>query len=71
MFKRIGKYVAKKITGSLIGKAVKYGFWSSICFFGPGPIIATVGVPVLVVTGITAHSGVIEYGAGKAMGKIL
>lgn len=71
MFKQFGKYITKKITGSIVGKAVKYGFWTTLCFFGPGPVIAAVGIPALAIVGITAHSGLIEYGTGKALGKVL
>ncbi len=71
MFKRFGKYITEKITGNLIGKAAKYGFWTTLCFFGPGPMIATMGVPVLTAVAITTHSGIIEYGTGKFIGKLL
>ena len=71
MIKSFGKYIAKKVTGLFAGKAVKYGFWSAVVFFGPGPIIATVGIPGLAVAALTAHSGAIEYVASGAMGKIL
>lgn len=71
MFKRFGKYIAKKISGSVVGKVVKYGFWTTLCFFGPGPVIATVGIPTLAIAAITAHSGIIEYGTSKAIGKVL
>ena len=71
MIKSFGKYIAKKVSGIVAGKAAKYCFWSTFFFFGPGPLIATVGVPGLAIVGLTAHSGVIEYLAKGTMGKIL
>ena len=71
MFKRFGKYIVKKISGSLVGKVVKYGFWSAFFFFGPGTVITAVGVPGLAVAAATAHSGIIEYTTEKAIGKVV
>lgn len=71
MFRSAGKYILEKIGSTFAGRVVKYGFWSAVFFFGPGPIIATVGVPALAVAAVAAHSGLIEYGAGKAASKII
>jgi hypothetical protein len=60
MFKRVGKYIAKKITNTMVGKALRWGFWSVILIC-PVAIVGTVGVPALAVTAIVVHSGVIEY----------
>lgn len=60
MFKRVGKYIAKKITNTMVGKALRWGFWSVILIC-PIAIVGTVGVPALAVTAIVVHSGVIEY----------
>lgn len=60
MFQRIKKYVKKKVTNLLVGKAVKWTFWS-IVLFSPLTTISTVGMPVLLITAATIHSGVIEY----------
>ena len=61
MFKEIGKSVAKRLTGNLVGKVARYGFWG-LLFTVPGPIIGAVGVTGVAVTGIVVHSGLVEYG---------
>ena len=71
MIKKFGKYIVKKISGNLVGRTVKYGFWTAMCFFGPITVVSTVGVPVVAVAAITAHSGIVEYGTSKALGKVL
>jgi len=71
MIKSFGKYIVSKISGSIVGKVLKYSLWSSLFFFGPGAVVATVGVPTLAVVAITAHSGIVEYSAGKVIGNIL
>ena len=71
MIKKFGKYIVRKISGSVVGKVIKYGFWTTLCFFGPGPVIATVGIQGLVVAGIAAHSGIVEYGTTKVIEKVL
>ena len=64
MFKKIGKYVLKKVTKSAIGKAVKYGFWTVLLMF-PGTAIGAVGVTGVAVGAGVVHSGIIEYGASS------
>ena len=71
MIKSFGKYIAKKVSGIFAEKAAKYCFWSTVLFFGPGPIVATIGVPGLAVAGLAAHSGIAEYIAKGTVGKIL
>jgi len=71
MLKRIGKYIIGKVTGSAVGKAAKWGFWSSVLFFGPAPIIGAIGIPGLAVAAVAVHSGVLEYTATKTVDKIL
>ena len=68
MFKRIGKYISKKVTQSVVGKVVKWGFWSLVFMF-PGTLVTTVGVSGIVVAAATVHSGVIEYGASSLIAK--
>lgn len=70
MFKKVGKYVAEKITQSAIGQGVKWGFWT-ILFMFPGTIITTVGVTGVVAAAATVHSGLIEYGATKMISRKL
>ena len=62
MFRNLGKRIANKFAGSLVGKAVKYGFWASLFAF-PTAIVGTVGVPVVAVTAVVIHSGLVEYTA--------
>ena len=59
-----GKYVAGKITQSVIGKAVKYGFWSLVVCC-PTSLIAAVGFQGIAISALAVHSGLIEYGASK------
>ena len=61
MFKKIGKYAAKRLTGNLVGKVVRYGFWG-LLFTAPGPMVAAVGVTGVAVSAIVVHSGLVEYG---------
>ena len=68
MFKRFGKYVSKKVTQSVVGKVVKWGFWSLVFMF-PGTLVTTVGVSGIVVAAATVHSGVIEYTASSLVAK--
>ena len=71
MLKSFGKYIIGKVSGSMVGRAAKWGFWSSILFFGPIPVIGAVGIPGLAVAAVTVHSGVLEYTATKTVNKIL
>lgn len=71
MIKNFGKYIVKKISGTVVGRVVKYSFWGAFFFFGPGSVVATVGVPALAIAAVTAHSGLVEYSASKAIGKVI
>ena len=68
MISRIKKYVSQKITESLVGKAVKWGFWSALFMF-PGTMVGTVGVSGIVVAAATVHSGIVEYTASSLICK--
>ena len=70
MLKKVGKYVVGKVTKSVVGKAVKWGFWTVLLMF-PGTALATVGVTGVVVGAATVHSGIIEYGASALICKKL
>ena len=70
MFKKIGKYIAKKVTKSVIGKAVKYGFWTLLFMF-PGTAVGAVGVTGVAVGAGVVHSGIIEYSASSLICKNL
>lgn len=71
MLKKFGKYIVGKLSGTVVGRVAKWGFWSSVVFFGPAPIIGAIGIPGLAVAAITVHSGVLEYTATKTVDKIL
>jgi len=69
--KKVGKYLTAKVAGSVVGKVVKYGFYSILMFFGPTSVIGVVGIAGLAVSGLIVHSGAIEYGTNKAVQKLL
>lgn len=71
MIKVVGEYILDKTTKTIVGKVIKWGFWSGVFFFGPVSIIATVGVEGLVAGAVLVHSGIIEYGTSKAISKVL
>ena len=64
MLRRASKYITEKVTKSVVGKIVRWGFWS-VVLLCPTAIVGTVGIPALAVAAITVHSGVIEYGTSK------
>jgi hypothetical protein len=64
MFRKTGKYIAEKVTQSVIGRAVKWGFWSLVVLC-PGSLISTVGIQGLAMAAVTVHSGLVEYSASK------
>ena len=66
MFKKIGKYIAGSVTKSVVGKAVRYGFWSLILFC-PGAMIGAVGYTGVAVSAAAVHSGVVEYSASRLL----
>ena len=65
MLKNIGKSLTSSISGSLVGKAVKWGFWTTLVLFGPGTVVAAIGVQSVMIVGIAAHSGLVEYTTSK------
>jgi hypothetical protein len=67
MFKKIGKYLVKTIGGKQIGRAVRWGFFSIMTLWGPGPIVAVIGVEGLIITTALTHSGIIEYTGDKIL----
>ena len=70
MFNKIGSYIVNKVTKSVVGKAVRYGFWS-LLFFCPGAMIGAVGYTGVVVSAAAVHSGLVEYGASSLIVKKL
>ena len=64
MLKGIKNYVVQKVSNMVVGRLVKWGFWS-VVLFAPVTVVSTVGVPVLAVTALTVHSGIIEYTTTK------
>ena len=67
IIKKTGKYIIKKVSKSAVGKAVRWGFWGALCFFGPTSVIGAVGIQGLIVGAIVTHSGIIEYSTGKVI----
>lgn len=68
MLKEFGSYIASKVTKSVVGKAVKWGFWSLVLFC-PGGMITAIGYQGIVISAVTVHSGIIEYGASSIVSK--
>ncbi len=66
MIKTTGNYIVR-IGGKLIGRIAKWGFWTAITIFGPGPIISVVGVPGLVAGAVISQTGLIEYYTKKIL----
>lgn len=64
MLTQIKNYVITKVTHMAVGRLVKWGFWSAV-LFAPVTVVSTVGLPVLTITAITVHSGLIEYTTTK------
>lgn len=71
IIKKTGKYVIKKISRTVVGRGVKWAFWGLICFYGPGPVVAAVGINGLLVGAAVAHSGIVEYSAEKMIDKTI
>lgn len=64
MLTQIKNYVITKVTHMAVGRLVKWGFWSAV-LFAPITVVSTVGIPILAVTALTVHSGIIEYTTTK------
>ncbi len=68
MFKKIGKYLFKTIGGRQIGKVARWGFITVITLWGPGAVVAVVGIEGLIATAAITQSGIIEYAGDKIVG---
>ena len=68
MFKKIGKYIVQKISGNLMGRLARWGFWGLVITF-PGPAVSAIGVSGLTVALITVHSGIVEYGTSSIISR--
>jgi len=69
--KKFFKFITKKSIKFVAKKTVKWGFWSLVLFYGPGPIIAAVGIEGLIGAVLVSQSGIIEYTTGKAISNII
>jgi len=67
MLGKIKNFLFTSIKGSVVGKVARWGFISLLTFWGPGPIIAVVGIEGLIATTAITQSGLIEYGAAKLL----
>ena len=65
MFKKIGMFLFKIVGGRKIGKIARWGFWTVLSFWGPGPIVAMIGVEGLIATAAVTQSGIIDYAGDK------
>ena len=66
MLRKASKYISEKVTKSIVGKIVRWGFWS-VVLLCPTAIVGTVGIPALAVAAITVHSGVIDMELAKLL----
>lgn len=70
MFKEAGKFLFKMVGGKQIGKVVRWGFVSMMFLWGPGPVIALVGIEGLIGLSVVTQSGLIEYAGDKIVKKL-
>lgn len=70
MFKKIGNFLFKVVGGRRVGRVARWGFLSLLTFWGPGPIIAVVGVEGLIATAAITQSGIIEYAGDKIVKRL-
>ena len=71
MLKRVGKYVAEKVTQNVASMVVTWGFWTTVAVVGPTTAIGTVGIPIFALSALTVHSGVIEYIAVRTVSNLI
>ncbi len=71
MLKRTGRYVAEKLTQNVASILVTWGFWTTVCFLGPTPIVAAIGAPTFAIATIAAHSGIVEYAAVRTISNLI
>ena len=71
MLKRVGKYVAEKVTQNVASMVVTWGFWTTVAVVGPATAIGTVGVPVFAASAVLVHSGVVEYVVIRSVSNLL
>lgn len=71
MLKRIGKYVAEKVTQNVASMVVTWGFWTTVAVVGPTTAVSTVGIPIFAATAIAVHSGVFEYVAVRTVSNLI
>ena len=70
MFKTTGKFLFKLVGGKHIGKVVRWGFMSMMFLWGPGPVIALVGVEGLIGISVITQTGLLEYAGDKIVKKL-
>ena len=71
MFRRVGKYVAEKVTQNVASMVVTWGFWTTVAVVGPTTAIGTVGIPIFAASAIVVHSGVLEYVAIRTISNLV
>ena len=69
--KKCGKYVIKKLSTSVVGRAVNWTFCTLLCFYGPGPIIATIGIRGLILAAVATQSNIIGYSTSKIVDRYI
>ncbi len=63
MWDTVRKYVWKisKPTRAKLSRLGKWGFWGLLSLYGPGPMIAIMGVKGFLAAGAVTQFGLIEY----------
>lgn len=69
MFKKFGKYLFKSLGGKRVGRVARWGFWTMLTFWGPGPIIAVAGIEGLIAAAAVTQSGIIDYAGDKIISR--
>ena len=70
ILKNTSKYIFKKISKTAVGRGARWAFWS-LLFLYPATAVTTVGVSGIMAGAAFAHSGIIEYSAGKVIDKAI
>lgn len=70
MFKKFGTYFCKLVGGRQIGKITRWGFITVLTFWGPGSVIAIIGIEGLIAATVVTQCGIIEYAGDKIVKKL-
>lgn len=70
MFRAIGKFLFRLLGGKRVGRIARWGFVSVLGIWGPGPIIAVIGIEGLIATAAVTQSGLIDYAGNKIVKRL-